>query len=139
MGLVVLCLLIFPKVFRKPNKLLGKTKKNKENQRKQQKPLGTQQKQAFKGFRPTLLYGFGLFLFCVLLCFPEYLFRKPKNNLENQKYKRQPNKTKQTFGKTTENQQTLSGKQKTTKCLKVSDPPLDMGFSFVFFELSEGF
>ena len=57
---------------------------------------------------------------CLLFgVFPK-VFRKPKNIRENQKYKRKPKKTKKPSGKT-----------KTTKFSKVSDPPLDMGL-FVF-------
>ena len=61
----------------------------------------------FKGFRPTLGYGFGF-------CLSSRRFLERKQHIrENQKYQRKPNKN---FGKT-----------KKTKFLKVSDPPLDMG------------
>jgi len=67
MGLVLFVFLVFPKVFRKPKKtsvkpkIPKKTKENKKNLRKNQKT------KVFKGFRPTLGYGFGLFGFLVLL------------------------------------------------------------------------
>uniref|UniRef100_UPI00404A101A hypothetical protein n=1 Tax=Flavobacterium sp. TaxID=239 RepID=UPI00404A101A len=66
--------MVFPKVFRKPKKpsvkpkIPKKTKENQKNIRKNQK------NKVFKGFRPTLGYGFGLFGFLV---FPK-VFRKPK-------------------------------------------------------------
>ena len=62
-GLVCFFGLVFPKVFRKPKKpsvkpkIQKKTKENQKNIRKNQK------NKVFKGFRPTLGYGFGLVWF----------------------------------------------------------------------------
>ena len=109
--------MVFPKVFTKPKnpsrkpKIPKKTKENQKNIRKNQK------NKVFKGFRLTLGYGFGFFVFLV---FPK-VFTKPKNPSRKPKI---PKKTK-------ENQKTL-GKTKKTKFLKVSDPPLDMVCFFVF-------
>ena len=61
----------------------------------------------------------GLVLFGCLV-FPK-VFRKPKK----------PSRKPKIQKKTKENTKRPSGKQKKTKCLKVSDPPLDM--SLVFF------
>ena len=80
-----------------------------------------QKNKVFKGFRPTLGYVFFVFVF---FGFPEGFyktnksFEKTKNTKENQ---RKPKKTNKTLGKT-----------KKTKCLKVSDSPLDMFFVFCF-------
>ena len=85
---------VFPRVFTKPKQLSGKPKipkKTKENQN----TLGKTKNKVFKGFRPTLGYGF---LFIVLV-FPK-VFTKQQNIRENQKYKRKPKKTKQIFCKT---------------------------------------
>ena len=68
MGLVLFGFLVFPKVFKKTkkpsvkSKIRKKTKENQKNLRKNQKT------KVFKGFRPTLGYGFGLVWF---LGFPE--------------------------------------------------------------------
>ena len=121
MGLFFLFFWFSRRFFTKPKKpsrkpkIPKKTKENQKNIRKNQK------NKAFKGFRPTLGYGFGFF---VLLVSPK-VFTKPKNPSRKPKI---PKKTK-------ENQKTL-GKNKKTKCLKVSDPPLDMGLFFLFFVFS---
>ena len=70
----------------------------------------------FKGFRPTLGYGFVFFCFFV---FPK-VFTKPK----------QPSRKPKIPKKTKENQKNIRENQK-TKLFKVSDPPLDMGLVFV--------
>ena len=67
----------------------------------------------------------GLVLF--VFWFSRRFLENQKNLRESHNYKRQPKTTKQTFGKT-----------KTTNCLKVSDPPLDMGL-FVFLLFLLGF
>ena len=61
-----------------------------------------------------------MFFFVLFFWFSRRFLENPKSLRENQKYKRKPKKIK-TFGKT-----------KTTKFLKVSDPPLDMGLFFLF-------
>ena len=60
MGLVLFVFLVFQKVFRKPKQTFGKTNQPKENKTK---PLGKPKNKEFKGFRPTLGYGFGLVCF----------------------------------------------------------------------------
>ena len=67
----------------------------------------------FRGFIPTLGYGFGLVWY---FWFSRRFLDNQQNLRENQQYQRNPKNTKQSFGKTTQ-----------TKCSKVSDPPLDMG------------
>ena len=100
------------KHLRENQKIQKKTKENKTNLRENQNT------KLFKGFRPTLGYGFVLF---VLLVFPKVFLEHQQHLRENKQYKRTPKKTKQTFGNT-----------KQTKFLKVSDLPLDMGlFLFV--------
>ena len=70
---------------------------------------------------------FLVFFGCLWYCwFSRSFFWFSKNHRENQKYQRQPQKAKKTFGKT-----------KQPKFLKVSDPPLDIGLVlFVFFWFS---
>ena len=60
MGLVLFGFLVFPKVFRQPNKPSGKPTILKKTKGKKNKPLGKPKNKEFKGFRPTLGYGFGL-------------------------------------------------------------------------------
>ena len=109
---------VFPKVFRKPKKHSRKPKIPKKTKENQKNLRENQKNKVFKGFIPTLGYVF----FCFLV-FPK-VFRKPK------KHSRKPKIPK----KTKENQKNLRENQK-TKCLKVSDPPLDMGSFFLLFLL----
>ena len=70
-GFGFFCFLVFPMVFRKPKKPSGKPKilkKTKENQQNQTNLRENQKEKVFKGFRPTLGYGFVLFCF---VGFPE--------------------------------------------------------------------
>ena len=127
MGLFVLFFGFYQRFLENPKNLRENQQYIRENQRKPKKtkqPSGKQIKhKVFKGFRPTLGHGC-LFIFC---WFSRRFFRKQKktfgktnNTKDNQrKYKTQP-----------------SGKHKTTKCLKVSNPPVDMffGFSLRFLE-----
>ena len=105
--------LVFPKVFRKPKKPSGKPNIPKNTKEQHKNLRENQTTKVLEGFRPTLGYGFVV----VLLVFPK-VFENPKNIWENQNYQRKPKKP--------------SGKQKQTKFLKVSDPPLDMGLSLLF-------
>ena len=84
MGLVLFCCLAFPKVFRK-QKNLRENQKNKENQKKNRE---NQTNKVFKGFRPTLGYGFGLVCF---FGFPECFLRKPKKHSGKPKKQTRPN------------------------------------------------
>ena len=112
----------FPDGFLQNQKNIRENQKYKRKPKKTNKIFGkTRKNNVFKGFRPTLGYGC-LFLFVVFVGFPEGFYKtkktlgKTKNTKENQ---RKPKKT--------------SGKPKKTKCLKVSDPPLDMGLVLVVF------
>ena len=111
----------FPDGFYKTNKSFENTNNTKENPptKKTNIMFITNNNKVFKGFRLTLGYGF-VCCFCVFW-FSLWFLQNQKVLRENQKCKRTPKKTKQTLGNTTQ----------TTKCLKVSDPPLDM-FLFVW-------
>ena len=81
-GFGCFCCLVFPKVFTKPknhsrkSKILKKTKENQKNIRKYKK------NNVFKGFSPTLGYGFVFFSF---FGFPEG-FYKTKKSFDKIKY-----------------------------------------------------
>ena len=115
------CFFGFPEGFKQ------KEKRNlRENQKYQRKPqktkktLGkTKNNKVFKGFRPTLGYGFGLFVFVVS---PNVFFNK-----KNEKSLGKTNNTKEDQRKPKQ----PSGKQIKNKFTKVSDPPLDMGLIFL--------
>ena len=66
--------LVFPKVFRTPKKPSGKPTIPKTTKENQTNLRDNQNNNVFKGFRPTLGYGFGFLRFLV---FPK-VFRKPK-------------------------------------------------------------
>ena len=72
-GFGLVCLLVFPKVFRKPKKTFGKTINIKKKETKNKFGKTNNKNSLFKGFRPTIGYGFVLF---GCLVFPK-VFRKP--------------------------------------------------------------
>ena len=105
--LFVAYLLVFPNVKKKKKKDFGKTKTNKKQKKRnlrenQQKLLENQKKtKCFKGFRPTLKYGFVFFIvWFSLMCFCVFVFRifvnflktfgktKKTNNNNNKQYPR---------------------------------------------------
>ena len=97
MGLVLFVFVGFPKVVRKTKQPFGKTKNTKDNQRKHKHTFGeTNQNIVFKGFRPTLGYGFVV----LFVGFPEGCLQNQTNIRDNHKYTRKPKTTKRTFGKT---------------------------------------
>ena len=114
MGFICFVCLVFPKVVRKQKETFGKTNNTKDNQRKHNKTFGkAKQNKVFKGFGPTLGYGFVF----VCVCWFSRRFLKHTTNLrEHQRYNRKPKKT---------NKHLRENKTK-TMCLKSSDPPLDM-------------
>ena len=114
MGLVLFVFLIFPKTFEK-------TKNTKEHQIKQNSLLeNTKKNKVFKGFSPTLGYGF-VFLFVFLFS---------RNFFQNKK----------TFEKTKIQKKTKENQKHLRENKQVSEPPLDMGlFSFVFLVFSKVF
>ena len=119
-------LLVFPKVFTKPKKhsrtpnIQNKTKENQTNLRE------NQNNKVFKGFRPTLGYGFVCFCF---VCFPEGFYKTKKHS-------RKPKILKKTKEHTTK---PLGKYKKNNKFLKVSNPPLDMGLFLLFCWFSRRF
>ena len=64
-GFVFSCLLVFPKVFRKPKTPSRKPKIQKKTKDNQQILRANQTHKVFTGFRPTLGYGFVLFVVCL--------------------------------------------------------------------------
>ena len=86
--------LVSPKVFYKTKKTFGKTKNTKENKKRlSAKPKN----KVVKGFRPTLVYGFGCFLFFGFL----WVFTKANKYSGKPKIQKKTKENKLTFGKTT--------------------------------------
>ena len=103
----------------KNNRENQKYKKTKESQKSLRE---NQTNKVFKGFRPTLGYGF--VVFCCFL-FSRRFLENPNKFRENQKYTRKQPKTQTTIGTTSKN-----------KVFKGFRPTLGYGFVFCFF--SEG-
>ena len=103
---------------------LENQKNLRENQKYKRKPKKTnknirnnQNKQVFKGFRPTLGYGF---VFFVCLVFPK-VFTKPKNHSRKPKKQRKPKKTNKNLRENQKN-----------KVFKSFRPTLGSGFVCFF-------
>ena len=94
--------LVFPKVFTKPNnhsrkrQILKKTKDNQTNFGKSQKT------KLLKVSGPPLDMG----LVCLVVWFPRRFLQNQKNFRENQRYQRKQKKTTNIFGKTNQKNQT---------------------------------
>ena len=88
---------VFPQVFTKPTNPSRKPTIPKKTKEYQQNIRKNQQNKVFKGFRPTLGYGFVCFCFV----FPK-VFTKPKNHSRKPKLQKTTTKT---LGKTNKTKQ----------------------------------
>ena len=85
-GLGLVCLLVFPKVFRKPKKTFGKTINIKKRNEKQNSGKPTTKTVCLKVSDPPLDMG----LFCLVVWFSRRFLENQTNIRENQKYQRKP-------------------------------------------------